>query len=56
MIATRNVNARVQAGIDGKAKTSAHGFSVIAGSSVKRGPSYIVRPFCTCRAGGVFNG
>lgn len=53
MIATRNVNARVQAGIDGKAKTSAHGFSVIAGSGVKRAPSIIVRHFCTCRAGAV---
>lgn len=49
----RNDNARVQAGEVGKAKTSARGFSVIAGSGVKRAPSIIARHFCTCRAGAV---
>lgn len=49
----RNVNARVQAGRDGKAETSASRFSVIAGSGVKRAPSIVAQHFCTCRPGAV---
>lgn len=53
MIYPRNDNDRVQAVGVGKAKTSARGLSVIAGSGVKRAPSIIARNFCTCRAGAV---
>lgn len=53
MIASGNDNASGQAGEVGKVDTSARGFSVIAGSGVKRAPSIIARHFCTCRPGAV---